>query len=104
MTIGELAQALGATMEQSLRCFYKAAHDDPVEASSARLAPGCTVDELAAAELRIGHSLPPLHRYALTLSTGHAAVGPFNGLVCCRHTARTGVECLAATSRRRGHR
>lgn len=70
LTIGELAQAFGATVEQIIRGLYAAVHDDPVEASMTRLAPGCTVDELAIAEQRIGYSLPPLHRYVLTFSNG----------------------------------
>jgi len=70
MTIGELAQALGATVEQTLRCLYTAVREDPVESTITRITPGCTNDDLADAEQRIGHSLPPLHWYVLTLSNG----------------------------------
>jgi hypothetical protein len=70
MTLGELAQMLGATVEQILRSLYAAVHDDPVRASINRVAPGCTLEELAIAEQRIEYSLPPLHRYVLTLSNG----------------------------------
>jgi hypothetical protein len=56
MTIGELAQALGATVEQTLRCLYTAVREDPVESTITRITPGCTNDDLADAEQRISHS------------------------------------------------
>ncbi len=70
MRIEELAQMLGATVEQILRCLYEAVRDDSTQGTITRLAAGCTADELAAVEKSIAHSLPPLHRYVLTLSNG----------------------------------
>jgi hypothetical protein len=70
MTIGELAQTLGVTVKQILRCLYGIVWGDPIQSTITRLAPGCILGELAAVEQRIGHSLPPLHRYVLTLSNG----------------------------------
>jgi hypothetical protein len=90
MTIGELAGALGTSVERILRCLHAAVRNDPVQASITWLAPRCTADELAVAEQRIGYSLPPLHRYVLTpLEWRYTAVCQLYGLFCRRRTART---------------
>jgi hypothetical protein len=81
VTIGDLVSALGAPLEAVLRVLYAEARTDPDVAFMTRLVPGCTASELADAETRIGFTLPPLHRFVLTLSNG-GSLPYVNSLEC----------------------
>src|SRR5260221_5394024 len=69
-TIGYLVDQLGAPIEQVLTVLFHMVRADPTLDRWAIVNPGCSAEEIAEAERRIGRPLHPLHRHLLRLSNG----------------------------------
>jgi hypothetical protein len=69
-TVGDFAIRAGMTVAQVVQAFYWMAQAESPADRWAVLNPGCSEDELNAAEVRIQHRLHPLHRLILRLSNG----------------------------------
>jgi len=69
-TWDELVQQVGAPLEDVATALYRLIRHDASWDRFAILNPGCSEQELDAAEGRIGHRLHPLHRRLLRLSNG----------------------------------
>jgi hypothetical protein len=78
-TVEDLVQQVGAPLEQVLTALYHLIRHDTSLDRFASLNPGCSEEELDAAEVRIRHRLHPLHRRLLQLSNGGSF--PFSGSV-----------------------
>jgi hypothetical protein len=78
-TVDDLVHQVGAPLEEVVIALYRLIRHDASLDRFAILNPGCSEEELDAAEMRIDHRLHPLHRRLLQLSNGGTL--PFSGSV-----------------------
>src|SRR5260221_2276174 len=70
LTLTQLAKAVRAPLNTTLRCIYVLAAQERWVDRWAIINPGCTVQEIDSAEQRVGMRFHQLHRLLLTLSNG----------------------------------
>jgi hypothetical protein len=70
LTLAQLAKAVRAPLNTTLRCLYDLAAQERWVDRWAIINPGCTVQEIDSAEQRVGVRFHQLHRLLLTLSNG----------------------------------
>ncbi|HEX6819394.1 MAG TPA: hypothetical protein VF120_13540 [Ktedonobacterales bacterium] len=70
VTLADFAKRLDVSMEQVVAGFFSLVRTDPTLDDLAIVNLGASPLDIASAEVRVGHSLHPLHRFLLGLSNG----------------------------------